>query len=98
MLYSILFAVLLKSIFSYRIIHNRISHVYIDYETPSWVYNDVYKHNKLTKSSLEKLKNNKDDKNTIIYNNYISEYDANYNSIIACNLPLGLLQPKNYYF
>lgn len=39
-----------------------------------------------------------DTKNIIISDNSISEYDANYNAIIACNLPLGLLQPKNYYF
>ena len=69
MLYSILLALLLKSVFSYHIIHKKISHVYIDYETPYWVYNNVYKHNKLTKSSLEKLKNNNDDKNT---NNKVS--------------------------
>jgi hypothetical protein len=73
------------------------NHISYSYSTPKWVYKKVYKHNKLTKSSLEKLKNNNDDKNTNNNNNYISEYDANYNSIIACNLPLGLLQPNNKY-
>ena len=97
MFYSILFALLLKIAFSYRVTHNRNSHVYIDYETPKWVYKKVYKHNKLTKSSLEKLKKKNDDKNAN-NNHYISEYDANYNAIIACNLPLGLLQPKSDYF
>lgn len=95
MFYSILFALLLKIAFSYRITNSRISHVYNDYDIPDWVYKKVYKHNKLTKSSLEKLKKINDDKNN---NNYISEYDAQYNSIINCNLPIGLLQPKSDYF
>jgi hypothetical protein len=94
MLYLILFALLLKFAFTYRITHNRNFHVYTDYETPKWVYKKVYKHNKLTKSSLKKLKEKNDDKNA---NNkhYISEYHDNYNAIIACNLPLGLLQTKS---
>lgn len=97
MFYPILFAILLKIAYSFHRVPIKNSHISYDYDTPKWVYKKVYKHNKLTKSSLKKLKEKNDDKNAN-NNHYISEYDANYNTIIACNLPLGLLQPKSDYF
>ena len=64
---------------------------YNDYYTPSWVYKKVYKHNKINKNS-KYHKNNR----IISKCNYITEKDANYNALIACNLPLGLLQKSSY--
>ena len=59
---------------------------YNDYYTPDWVYNKVYKHNKINKNS----KHHK--KNRMVPSKFICEEDANYNALIACKLPVGLLQ------
>lgn len=98
MFYPILFAILLKIAYSFHRVPIKNSHISYDYDTPSWVYENVYNHNKPTKSSIEKLKNKNDIKNQDAFNkndHYISEYDANYNAIISCKLPLGLLQQKS---
>ena len=59
---------------------------YLKYDTPSWVYEKVYKHNKMNKNSKYHKKNR------MVPSTFICEEDANYNALIACNLPLGLLQ------
>jgi hypothetical protein len=115
MFYPILFGLALQIISSYHITptHNHFSY---SYYTPSWVYKKVYKHNRISKSQLRRLKkkqSNKNDyknvneykynshndtKNNIIRDNTISEFDANYNAVIVCELPIGLIQPISNYF
>ena len=63
---------------------------YLKYDTPSWVYEKVYKHNKINKNSKYHKKNR------MVPSTFICEEDANYNALIACNLPVGLLQ-KNIH-
>ena len=65
-----------------------------DYKIPKWA-NHAFKHNKLSKAQLKKLKTRMKHKQqqTIISNNTeISEFNDNYNALIACGLPLGLIQ------
>ena len=65
-----------------------------DYKIPKWAKNR-FKRNKLSKTQLKKLKTRMKHKQqqTIITNNTeISEFNDNYNALIACGLPLGLLQ------
>lgn len=64
---------------------------YNEYYTPKWVYEKVYKSNQINVNS-KYHKNNR----VISKCNYISEKDANYNALIACNLPLGLLQKSSF--
>ena len=69
-----------------------------DYKIPKWA-EKAFKHNKLSKTQLNKLKTRMKHKQqqTIICNSSeISEFNDNYNALIACGLPLGLLQNKSY--
>ena len=69
-----------------------------DYEIPSWVYKNVFKHNKIkNKNNLKNLqeKNNKIHKSIIKRNELPSEDELIYNALVSCNLPLGLFQPPN---
>ena len=81
----------------YRKIINR-DDLLPDYEIPSWVYKNVFKHNKIkNKNNLKKLqeKNNKIHKSIIKRNELPSEDELIYNALVSCNLPLGLFQPIN---
>ena len=61
-----------------------------DYTIPKWVYKSVFKDNMVTPTGLNRLKSRKE--RIIQLQNYISEYDVHYNTLIACGLPIGLLQ------
>lgn len=61
-------------------------------------YSDDYKIPKYVKRLFEKQKMPKNNipqkKSSEIKNIYISEEEANYNALIACKSPFGLLQPR----
>ena len=64
-----------------------------DYTIPKWVYKSVFKDNMVTPKGLNRLKTRKE--RIIQLQKYISEYDVHYNTLIACGLPIGLLQISN---
>ena len=67
-------------------IRKRVKKNEYDYEIPKWVKHHFNK-NKIPKFS-EYNKRNKRYK----YDNYITQEEAEYNAIKACNLPFGLIQ------
>ena len=71
-----------------------INHDYLpDYEIPSWVYKNVFKHNKKSTISSSKLKEQKIQYEQNI--EYIDENDKTYNMLIKLHMPLAYIQPIN---
>lgn len=79
---------LITSVVSFKKVNNIPTISYLDYKTPIWVYNKVYKENMYSINSKYHPLNRKD----IIKNKYIADDEVLYNTIRVCNLPFGLIQ------
>ncbi len=69
-----------------------------NYQIPKWA-EKAFNDNKLSKTQLEKLKTRikqKKQKITVVRNPYSSEFINNYNALLACSLPLGLIQNTSF--
>ena len=58
-----------------------------------YIHKSVFEDNMVTPKGLNRLKSRKE--RIIQLQKYISEYDVHYNTLIACGLPIGLLQISN---
>jgi hypothetical protein len=85
--------IILTATMSLKKINNIPTISYYSYKTPKWVYNKVYKKNMYPINSMYHPNNRKS--KTIKTKAYISEKETQYNELIACNLPLGLIQKYN---
>ena len=84
-----LFLTFLPLMYSLSLNNNNIKTSYINnkpyYNTPHWVYKNVYNHNKKYNKITQKIKNDK------------ISIDDEYQLIKYYKLPFGLLQPITYY-
>ena len=90
-LQSILFLFGAIIIASYDALRHHVKKTKLDYEIPKWA-RKKFKSNKIPRFSPYHHKNRR---NNLLKDcpRYISEEEAMYNAVKACNLPFGLLQP-----
>lgn len=89
-LQSILVLFLFIIISSYDALRHHVKKPKLDYEIPKWV-RKKFKSNRIPRFSPYHHKNRSNNLLTD-FPRYISEEQAMYNAVKACNLPFGLLQ------
>lgn len=98
MLRTIIMSIILTAAMSVKKLNNIPTISYNSYKTPYWVYNKVYKKNMYPINSMYHPNNRKSKviKTKVIKTKaHINEEEEQYNALIACKLPLGLIQKYN---
>ena len=93
MLRTIIMLIIFTTVMTLKKVNNIPTISYYSYKTPKWVYNKVYKQNMYPINSMYHPNNRKS--KVIKTKAYISEEEEQYNALIACKLPLGLIQKYN---
>lgn len=93
MLRTIIMLIIFTAAMSLKKVNNIPTISYNSYKTPYWVYNKVYKKNMYPINSMYHPNNKKS--KVIKTKAHINEEEQQYNALIACKLPLGLIQKYN---